>query len=241
MNIKEAFPEYEKPTVAIDTVVLRTKDIPNSFDKRTEPLKSLQILCIHKKNQDLQWQLPGTILRLGESANTALKRIVIDKTHVDDIYFEQLYTVADNPDRDNRGHIISIVYIGIVKDIQQLDVVDGNDYDVEWFWIEKDNKGITLVSEKDYSRLNSMRFDHIQIVQDALTRLRGKLMYTDIGFKFIQNKFTIKELENTFMAIMGNPIPGFRRIISKKVEGTKVISNKKAHRPAELFIQKSKA
>lgn len=236
--VKEAFKEFARPSVAVDSVIFRVVDNEETSN-RGIPRKSLQALFVRKKNSDEYWHLPGTMLRLGETSKEALNRIMNDKAQVGEIYFEQLYTVDDNPLRDKRGHIISIVYIGIAKANQQIEMAEDSEYESKWFWMdlrvdEKSGKR-SFESEDGKAILDTLMYDHTQIFEDALKRLQGKLMYTEIGFKFVGKTFTIKELENTFCAINMNVIPSFRRVIMQKIEETGIKTDGNAFRPAQLF------
>lgn len=242
-KIKEAFPEFEKPSVAIDTVVLRVKDY-EIVSNRQMPRKRIQVLLV-KKDNETQWHLPGTILRLGETPIDSIKRIMNDKVNFGNISFEQLYTVADNPFRDERGHIISIVYIGMINNSDDIiENINGSEYKSQWFWVghkEKENSNIRRFTGEDNNEsVSSLMYDHDKIVADTIERLKGKLLYTDIGFNFVGEKFTLRDLENTFNAINERNIAGFRRIIANKVEETGIINKGKAFRPAELYRKKSK-
>ena len=232
MSIKEAFPEFEKPSIAVDTVILRTCNFGEET-KGHAPIKRLQVLLV-KKNGENQWHLPGTIMRLGETSTEAISRIISDKSKIDNITFEQLYTVDNDLYRDERGHIISIVYIGMYsgQDIESnTNIIDGN-YESQWFWVNKDR---SFINDATGEVEDTLMYDHVNIINDTITRLKGKLLYTDIGFNFIGEKFTIRDLENTFVAINERQIPGFRRIIAGKIEGTGIMSDGKAYRPAELY------
>ena len=232
MIIKEAFPEFEKPSIAVDTIILRTCDFGEAT-KRQITSKKLQILLVKKYDED-KWHLPGTIMRLGETSKAAISRIINDKTKIDDTTFEQLYTVDNDLERDERGHIISIVYIGMYSNQNSVSddniVVDG--YEAQWFWVNKDR---SFMSTNTGEIETSLMYNHVSIVNDTINRLKGKLLYTNIGFNFIGEKFTIRDLENTFVAINERQIPGFRRIIADKIEGTGIMSDGKAYRPAELY------
>ena len=240
INIKEAFPEYEKPSVAIDTVLIRTSDIVEPTKKQTG-YKQMQVLLISKKdeNSNRQWHLPGTILRLGETPKDAIDRIINEKTKANEVYYEQLYTVADNPERDERGHIISIVYIGLVNSKTEVSLPDDSEYEARWFWVDKaDADGIRRLSGDVDIKDIDLLYDHNHILSDTIDRLKGKLMYTNIGFRLMDKTFTIKELENSFEAINERIIPGFRRYIANKIEGTGIMSSGNYYRPAELFKER---
>lgn len=70
--MKEAFSEFEKPSVAVDTVILRVKDIAERDSKHLVP-KMVQVLLVRKQGNK-KWQLPGTIVRLGETSIDAIGR-----------------------------------------------------------------------------------------------------------------------------------------------------------------------
>lgn len=230
--IREAFPGYQKPSIAIDTVLIRVDDYVEASN-RTVSDKAMQLLLVRKK-ESKQWHLPGTILRLGETPKDAINRIIVNKTGNYGIHYEQLYTVADDLNRDERGHIISIVYIGLINNDTDVVLPDTSEYESKWFWIGKqDIDGDRNLICDEVIHSSELKYDHSKILNDTIDRIKGKLMYTDIGFNFIGKEFTIKELENTFVAINERNIPGFRRIISNKVVGTGKMSDGKAFRPAE--------
>ena len=237
MNVKEAFPEYKKPAVAIDTVIIRTKDVGEVNGKLVNS-KQTQVLLVRRKGTDL-WHLPGTVLRLGETPNNAISRILDNTIDIDNTDFEQLYTVADNPLRDERGHVISIVYIGLYKNMEIAINNIKSTYESQWFWIGKLKDSMRrLCGEVTEEVVTTLDFDHEQIIIDTITRLKGKLMYTDIGFNLIKEKFTIRELENTFNAINEKEIPGFRRYIADKISDTGLKEEDTGYRPAKIFTKK---
>ena len=239
-NIKEAFPEYEKPSVAIDTVIIRTANTVEP-DKQQAGVKQMQVLLISKKDEkeNKKWHFPGTILRLGETPKDAIDRIINEKTNANEVYYEQLYTVADNPERDERGHIISMVYIGLVDDETEIDISKDSEYEAMWFWINKKNTGgDRLLHCESMIYDYELPYDHGKILSDTIDRLKGKIMYTDIGFRLVGKTFTIKNLENSFNAINERNIPGFRRYIADKIKGTGIMSSGKSNRPADLYRRK---
>ena len=238
MNIKEAFPEYKKPAIAIDTVIVRTKDV-GEVNGVIINGKQTQVLLVRRKGTDL-WHLPGTILRLGETTNKAIERILDKKINIDKTAFEQLYTVADNPERDERGHVISIVYIGLYKNMEIADTDLASVYESQWFWVSRRGKVKQLRGEVTDETIVELDFDHEEIIYDTIQRLKGKLMYTDIAFELINSTFTIRELENTFNAINERDIPGFRRYIADKIEETGDKETCTGYRPAKIYKKKVK-
>jgi 8-oxo-dGTP diphosphatase len=87
--------------------------------------------------------------------------------------------------------------------------------------------------------LPRLAFDHNEIVEYALHRLRNKVEYSRIAHSFLGEEFTLAQLREVYEAILGRPLDpaNFRRQIAasksiidtgKRVEGTR-------HRPPRLF------
>ena len=253
--VKELYPEFEKPSIAIDTVFLRTANI-SSHDNRKEDTYKLQILCAKDREDEGNWVLPGGILRIGEVANDVFLRkfrVINDKkeeVNIENIHMEQLYTIVNNPYRDQRGHVIAIVYIGIIRSGFDIIPANSNRYQFEWFDFNETFLSFTTtnaeckkiqLSDKD-SAVRSLKYDHADIVIDSVKRIRNKLMYTDTGFYFAPEKFTINQAEEIFTAINGKKIKNFRGNIIDKITDTKEyeqnsLDKKAAHRPAKLFMK----
>lgn len=227
--MKEAFSEFEKPSVAVDTVILRVKDIVERDSKHLVP-KMVQVLLVRKQGNK-KWQLPGTIVRLGETSIDAIGR-KLGAGVIENGTFEQLYTVDNNIDRDERGHVISIVYLDMLKPDSDFEGLTLEEYEAQWFWVSRDRYFMNVESQE---LLNDLAYDHKSIISDAVDRIKGKLLYTDIGFNFVGETFTVRELEDTFEALNEYKIPGFRRLISNKIIGTGEISRGNAFRPAEVY------
>lgn len=227
--MKEAFSEFEKPSVAVDTVILRVKDIAERDSKHLVP-KMVQVLLVRKQGNK-KWQLPGTIVRLGETSIDAIGR-KLGAGVIENGTFEQLYTVDNNIDRDERGHVISIVYLDMLKPDSDLKGLTLEGYEAQWFWVSVDRCFMNVESQE---LLNDLAYDHKSIISDAVDRIKGKLLYTDIGFNFVRETFTVRELEDTFEALNEYKIPGFRRLISNKIIGTGEMSRGNAFRPAEVY------
>ena len=88
-----------------------------------------------------------------------------------------------------------------------------------------------------------LAFDHNDIVEYALTRLRNKVEYSRIAHSFLGEEFTITQLRAVYEAILGRELDpaNFRRQIAssdfiedtgRRVEGTR-------HRPPRLFRYKA--
>jgi 8-oxo-dGTP diphosphatase len=178
-NYKAA--DYERPSVTVDIVILTILD------------NTLKVLLIKRKIPPYQgcWAIPGGFVGMRESLDTAARRELLEETGVENIYLEQLYTFGE-PGRDPRTRVITVAYYalleaGLVKNLQA-----GSDADeVGWWSIYK---------------LPELAFDHRQILEYTLQRLRGKLSYSGIAFQLLPEKFTLTELQRVYQVILGEKL-----------------------------------
>lgn len=167
--------------------------------------------------------LPGGFIHPAEDANTrsAALRVLREKTAIVPPYLEQLATFS-GPARDPRGWSVSIVYYALVP----FDVVEGA--------VTADLKLASVDERLD------LPFDHRQIVDAAVARLRSKSQYSSLPCHLAGDTFTLPQLQRVYEALMGEPLNkvSFRRKITEMdmlepVEG--MFSSGAAHRPAQLY------
>lgn len=200
--------------VAVDAVVF-------GYDAE----EGVSVLLIKRKFEPFQksWALPGGLVKEEESLEEAVRRELKEESGVDATYLEQLYSFG-KPDRDPRNRVISITYYGLVrpKDYQLSAQTDAED--VAWFNINK---------------LPRLAFDHKQIMDAAIKRLRGKLAYEPVGFELLDKKFPFSDLEKLYQALLDKDLD--RRNFKKRImsygflEETKETIQRSVGRPATLF------
>jgi 8-oxo-dGTP diphosphatase len=145
------------------------------------------------------WALPGGFVNMDEDLEAAIRREMEEETGVEGLYLEQLYTFG-NPKRDPRGRVISIAYYALVK-ASDFALQHGSDADeTKWF---------------DVNKLPKLAFDHAEIVEVGLQRIRAKVRYQPIGFELLADKFTLVELQKLYEAILQRALDkrNFRRKI----------------------------
>lgn len=151
------------PLVAVD-LILRIEDYVN-----LRPVKYLFIK--HKETGKLA--IPGGTVDVGESCKGAACRELLEETGVK-VFPWQLKFVDyfDAPDRDPRGHVISMVFTA-TKYITENDKLGLNfDLDV----VNEESNGLELLSEWNIRAINEdeFRFDH----QDIMLRAFNKMSCT---------------------------------------------------------------
>lgn len=143
------------------------------------------------------WALPGGFVRMDESAEDGALRELREETQLTPGYVEQFHTYSE-PGRDPRERVITIAYFALVR-IQ--DVQGGDDAkEAQWFPI---------------SEVPHLAFDHDVILRDALARLRERIHFHPVGYDLLPEKFTLKELQSLYEAILG--IHFDRRNFAKKM------------------------
>jgi 8-oxo-dGTP diphosphatase len=161
--------------------------------------RELHVLLVRRGVPPFQgeYAIPGGFLRNDESLEEAAKRELHEETSVRDVYLEQLYSFGD-PARDPRGRVVTVAYYALVSS-DHMELSAGADAaEAEWAQVKK---------------LPELAFDHTKIVKYALDRLRNKLEYTTVGFQLLPKRFTLRELQAVYEAILGKKIDkrNFRR------------------------------
>ena len=210
--------KYASISITVDAIVVGVaKDTSDNYRKLDR--QSLKILLVKREHYPYKdcYSLPGGFVGEKETFEETLRRVLLDKTGLADIYSEQLYTFG-GVERDPRMRIVSCAYISLV-DINRTSITGA-----EWFAVE-DIRNMALA------------FDHNRMIDEALKRLSGKINYTDIVFHMMPPEFTISELQEVYELILGKKLlpAAFRRTISEKLEDTGKMTSNAGHRPSRIF------
>ncbi len=178
-----------KINLSVDAVVF-------GYDKET----GLSLTLIKRKNPPFQdaWALPGGLVKYAESLENAVQRELKEETGIQVNYLEQLYTYG-SPDRDPRNRVVSVAYYGLLRQSQYQLYADTDASDARWFNVDQ---------------LPILAFDHQQIVDTAILRLKNKITYEPIGFELLDQKFPFIQLLTLYETIRGKKLD--RRNFKKK-------------------------
>ncbi|MCF8359804.1 MAG: NUDIX hydrolase [Prolixibacteraceae bacterium] len=145
-----------------------------------------------------KWSLMGGFLSKKETLDMAAYRVLARITGLRNIYMEQLSTFSEIG-RDVADRVISTAYYSLIN-LEEYDPAMLKKHGVEWFSIDE---------------LPELIFDHNEMVEKALRRLKRKAKSEPIGFELLPEKFTITQLRNLYEAIYQCKLdPGnFRRKI----------------------------
>jgi 8-oxo-dGTP diphosphatase len=185
------------------------------------------------------WSLPGAINPAGEQLKETMLR-ELSRMGFGDIWVEQLKTFDRPPQyvdgalrvpgRDPRGRVISVAYFGLVPvdchDLERGAVQHVGSAHRELAWMPVD-------------ALPTLAFDHAEIVQYALWRLRNKILYSSVGFQLLPPRFTLTQLQRAYEMVLGEQLDkrNFRRKVldAGVVVETGEVTKQGTRRPARLF------
>jgi len=168
-----------------------------------------------------RWALPGGWAQAGEGLEVTALRTLGETTAVTPGYLEQLYCFGA-PDRSPTGRVVSIVYWALVRP-EQTDA-EHEAKNVRWFAADA---------------LPQLAFDHREIVEYALWRLRTKMEYSRIAHALLGDTFTLTELRQVYEAVLDRELDpaNFRRQI--EAGGSVVATGQRLtggrHRPPLLY------
>ena len=202
--------ETKTHEITVDTVILTLKD------------DSLRVLLVKRENEPFKgkWAIPGGYVRMSENLDDAAMRVLKEKTNVDNIYLEQLYTFGD-PLRHPVARVITCAYFALIR-AEDVNVAATDD--VQWHRVDD---------------LPPLAFDHKEIIQYSLKRTRERLELCPVAYQLLNEKFTLTEMQKAYELIMGKNLD--KRNFRKKVTQTEGLielnefSKMGSKRPARLY------
>lgn len=170
-----------------------------------------------------EWGLPGGWIEYDEDINDAANRLLKTLTNLEDIYLEQVKAFG-NPDRFPLGRVITIGYYALINS-ENFNIKAGfTASEAKWFKMDA---------------IPNLIYDHNEILNASLNRLREKVRRAPIGFNLLPKKFTLLQLMELYQQILNIEMDksNFRRKFLKmkllqdvgdKQEGV-------SHRAAKLY------
>lgn len=189
--------------------------------------KQLKVLLIKSDLEEFKgmWSLLGDLVKPDEDLEDAPYRVLKDRTGLKDVYLEQVQTFG-SLHRHPSGRVVTTAYYSLI-DIKnhQPDLTDN---EVHWHAV------------KDVHKL---AFDHKLILDTCLARLREQVMEHPIVFNLLQEKFSLRELQDLYEAILGFELDrrNFRKRITLKnwLVDLNEMEEDVPHRPGKLYKLKT--
>ena len=159
-----------KINLAVDAVVLGYE------------ASELYVLLIERKNEPFKnaWALPGGFVEADETVEEAAKRELEEETGLSAESLEQVHTFSA-VHRDPRKRVVSVAHYVLVKKSGKTIMAGDDAADAKWFPVHD---------------LPELAFDHYEIIQMAIEKLRQKIKnkLVDFGNEFLP--FELNEVRN---------------------------------------------
>jgi 8-oxo-dGTP diphosphatase len=207
--------EYFNIAVSVDCVIFGYEN------------KELKVLLIKSDLEEFKgmWSLLGDLVRPDENIESAPYRVLRERTGLDDVYLDQVHTFGDLG-RHPSGRVITTAYYSLINIKHHKLKLTHN----ELHWHK-------LIDIKD------LAFDHKRILDTSLDRLREQIMDHPIIFNLLPEKFSLRELQDLYQAILGISLDrrNFRKKIAHKdwLQDLDEMENDVPHRPGKLYKAKT--
>ncbi|MDE6872115.1 MAG: NUDIX domain-containing protein [Bacteroidales bacterium] len=181
-------------------------------------------------------KLPGSMILENETLQGAASRVLEESTGLRDIFLKQTSIFSD-PDRVSdkemdwicRYHGIKtrrVVTVGYYALVKLTDGIINYTLKMGARWVDVDD-------------ICHLAMDHLDILSDALSVLRKEMIYSPVAFELLPKRFTMRQLQNLFIAVLGVEIDD--RNFRKKIFSTGILKptgekeKNVSHKPAEYY------
>jgi 8-oxo-dGTP diphosphatase len=180
----------------------------------------LKVLLLKWKDIQ-QWCLPGGFIYKDEHVDDSARRILNERTGLEEIFLNQFYTFGDPAREKNKKdspispfkntwlmeRFVTIGYYALVEFSKVRPMPDPLSDDCQWW---------------DVDKLPKLMLDHSNIVEKALESLRLNLNEYPVGHNLLPSKFTMPELQLLYETILDKKLD--RRNFQKKMLSLGILS-----------------
>ena len=187
------------PGHSVDCVILGFED------------HQLKVLLLKWKQTGNIWALPGGFVYKHENLNHAAIRVLKERTGIELPFLEQYKTFGNVDRRDDQTLIKNLETMQV--DIQIRDWFNQRFISTGYFSLVDINKcdlKPDMYSEAigwiPIEELPDLIFDHKHMVDSSLTYIRNQINYLPIGITLLPEKFTMKQLQLLYEAILSRKL-----------------------------------
>lgn len=179
---------FERPLVTVDVAIFAVQD------------DTLKVLLVRRPADPRdpfpsRWALPGGFVDVAQDASlqACAMRKLQEKTGMRSPYLEQLGSWGDAL-RDPRGWSATHAYFALIQ-MPQATAAGAKPPPTASRWVPIDE-----------ALRKRLAFDHAQILDAAVTRLRGRVEYTSLPAFLLAEPFTLPQLQHTYEVVLGRPV-----------------------------------
>lgn len=217
-------PDFPRPLTSVDLAIFTVRE------------QQLQVLLVQRPRLAGEpfpglWALPGGFVDIARDRDleACARRKLHEKTAVTSPYLEQLGSWG-SAERDPRGWSTTHAYFALIPDTA-APAAGANAADAAWFPIA--GNGVKP----------GLAFDHGEILETAIDRLRSKVEYTSLPVYLLPKEFTLSELQRMFEIVLGREVEksAFRtRVLAADFIEPVPRMREGQQRPAQLYrLQRS--
>jgi 8-oxo-dGTP diphosphatase len=216
------------PSLSVDCVIFGYDDNTLKVLVRREEVPVSGVIVT-------EWKLPGNHVLRNEDVDTTAARILKEQTGLENIYAKQFHVFSD-PDRLKRRpqdfewvkprladeRVLTVGFYSLLN----LSAFDNSDLIEVAKWIKVDE-------------VSDLMFDHRDIFDAALRKLRYDLIHEPLVFELLPEKFTLTQMQKVYEAIFDTVFDkrNYRRKINKMpyLIPMNEFQIGVSHKPAQLF------
>lgn len=172
---------------------------------------------------------------------------VISISHMALVPKENVRPIAGDDAEDVAWFSVSKELVEVKDDVVHYKLIISNEdlklryeYNVDVTF--KKNGVVPIATSNIYANDENRKiaFDHIEMINMGIDRLRNKIEYIPIAFNLVPEKFTLNEIQQVYEVILGKKLvkQNFRKWVDKFVEELDEKQEEVGHRPATLFKYK---
>lgn len=182
-----------------------------------------------------EWKLPGNHVLRHEDVDTTAARILKEQTGLDNIFAKQFYVFSDPNRLKRRPQDLEWVKPRLT-DERVLTVGFYSLVNLSAF----DNSNLIEVAQwLKVNEVSDLMFDHMDIFEAALKKLRYDLIHEPLVFELLPEKFTLTQMQRVYEAIFETVFDkrNYRRKINKMpyLIPLSEYQSGVSHKPAQLF------
>ena len=184
----------------------------------------LKVLLLQAKYAGI-WALPGGFILKEEHMDNAAKRILKDRTGLDDIYLQQFHVFSEPGRSTKKINKQFMKNVGVeMEDSWMFErfITVGYSALVDFSKVDPLPDILSNACEwHNVHALPEMILDHREILEKALENLRLQLNYHPVGYNLLPEKFTMPELQKLYETILDRTLD--RRNFQRKIVSTGIL------------------